>query len=334
MDSSNTILVTGGAGYIGSRACKALAQVGFKPISYDNLVYSHRWAVRWGPLEDGDIGDRARLDAVIARYRPAAVMHFAAYASYFGKSVSDPGNYYRNNVAGTLARLEAMRDHGIGQLVFSSTCATYGEPQRVPIDEDHPQRPINPYGASKLMIERMLADFAAAHGLRWIALRYFNAAEADPDGEIGGQHDPKTHLNQADAGRYCRRTPLHHRLRRRLHPERHLHPRPNPCLGPGRCPCAGATVIADWRSRRRLQPVQRAGVLRAAHHRARARDHRPRDPGCPRPQAPRRPTEAGRGREPGASGALGCEPRYPSLSAIIESAWRRHQNEQAMSPSK
>jgi UDP-arabinose 4-epimerase len=119
--------------------------------------------VRWGPLEEGDIGDRARLDAVIAHYRPAAVMHFAAYA-YVGESVLDPGKYYRNNVAGTLTLLEPMRDHGIGQFVFSSTCATYGEPERVPIDEGHPQRPINPYGATKLMIERMLADFATEYG--------------------------------------------------------------------------------------------------------------------------------------------------------------------------
>lgn len=193
MDSNNNILVTGGAGYIGSHTCKALAQAGFTPVSYDNLVYGHRWAVRWGPLEEGDIGDRARLDAVLERYRPAAVMHFAAYA-YVGESVLDPGKYYRNNVAGTLTLLEAMRDHGVGHVVFSSTCATYGEPERVPIDEDHPQRPINPYGASKQMIERMLGDFAAAHGLGWIALRYFNAAGADPNSEIGEQHDPETHL--------------------------------------------------------------------------------------------------------------------------------------------
>ncbi|TVQ90848.1 MAG: UDP-glucose 4-epimerase GalE [Chromatiaceae bacterium] len=187
------ILVTGGAGYIGSHTCKALAQAGYRPIAYDNLSYGHRWAVRWGPLEDGDISDRAHLDAVIAQYQPAAVMHFAAFA-YVGESVRDPGKYYRNNVAGSLTLLEAMRDHGIRQCVFSSTCATYGVPQQSPIPEDHPQRPINPYGASKLMIERILQDFDAAHGLRSIALRYFNAAGADPDAEIGESHDPETHL--------------------------------------------------------------------------------------------------------------------------------------------
>lgn len=187
------VLVTGGAGYVGSHACKALAAAGYLPVSYDNLVYGHRWAVRWGPLEIADINDRAALDAVIARYRPSAVMHFAAYA-YVGESVRDPAKYYRNNVAGTLTLLEAMRDHGIGRLIVSSTCATYGIPEQTPITEDHPQRPINPYGASKLMIERMLQDFDAAYGLRSVSLRYFNAAGADPDGEIGEDHDPETHL--------------------------------------------------------------------------------------------------------------------------------------------
>ena len=187
------ILVTGGAGYIGSHACKALAKAGYTPITYDNLVYGHRWAVKWGPLEEGDIADGDRLNEVIAKYQPAAVMHFAAYA-YVGESVQDPGKYYRNNVAGTLTLLEAMRDHGIDKFIFSSTCATYGIPETVPISEDHPQCPINPYGASKLMIERMLQDFDVAHGLRSISLRYFNAAGADPDGEIGEAHDPETHL--------------------------------------------------------------------------------------------------------------------------------------------
>lgn len=191
--AGETVLVTGGAGYIGSHACKALAAAGYTPVTYDNLVYGHDWAVRWGPLEQGDIADRARLDAVIARHRPTAIMHFAAYA-YVGESVTDPGKYYRNNVAGTLTLLEAARDHGIGRFIFSSTCATYGVPETVPIVEATPQRPINPYGASKLMVERMLEDFGAAHGLGWIALRYFNAAGADPANMTGEAHDPETHL--------------------------------------------------------------------------------------------------------------------------------------------
>jgi UDP-arabinose 4-epimerase len=191
--SSPVVLVIGGAGYIGSHACKALAQAGYLPVAYDNLIYGHDWAVRWGPLERGDIFDRARLDEVIAKYKPAAIMHFAAFA-YVGESVTDPGKYYRNNVVGSLTLLEVVRDHGIGQFVFSSTCATYGIPSQLPITEDTPQNPINPYGASKLMVERMLADFDAAHGLRSISLRYFNAAGADPDNEIGEDHNPETHL--------------------------------------------------------------------------------------------------------------------------------------------
>jgi UDP-arabinose 4-epimerase len=190
---NKTILVTGGAGYIGSHACKALSQAGYTPVVYDNLAYGHEWAVKWGPLERGDVTDKQRLDEVFRRYRPEAVMHFAAYA-YVGESVENPGKYYRNNVVGSLTLLEAMRDHGVDKIVFSSTCATYGMPEVIPIPENHQQKPINPYGASKLMVERMLQDFNLAYGIRSISLRYFNAAGADPDCEIGEDHDPETHL--------------------------------------------------------------------------------------------------------------------------------------------
>lgn len=193
MAEPRDILVTGGAGYIGAHACKALAAAGFRPVAYDNLVYGHIQAVKWGPLERGDILDRARLDAVLRAYDFTAAMHFAAFA-YVGESVSDPGKYYRNNVAGTLTLLEAMRDHGIGKIVFSSTCATYGIPDQVPIAEDCPQRPISPYGATKLIAEQMISDFGRAHGLRSTMLRYFNAAGADSEGDIGECHDPETHL--------------------------------------------------------------------------------------------------------------------------------------------
>ncbi|MGK9231085.1 UDP-glucose 4-epimerase GalE [Inquilinus limosus] len=194
MDSDNrTVLVTGGAGYIGSHACKALAASGFVPVTVDNLSRGHRDFVQWGPLEEADIGDGPALDRVMARHKPVAILHFAAL-TYVGESVTEPALYYRNNVSGSLSLLEAARGHGIGTVVFSSTCATYGPPERVPIAEDTPQHPIHPYGASKLMIERMLADFAAAYGLRWAALRYFNACGADPDGQIGEAHDPETHL--------------------------------------------------------------------------------------------------------------------------------------------
>lgn len=187
------VLVTGGAGYIGSHTCKALAKAGYTPISYDNLVYGHRWAVKWGPLEVGDVLDSARLEAVIAKYRPVATIHFAAFA-YVGESMQHPQKYYRNNVAGSLTLIEALRAAGNIPLVFSSTCATYGVPASTPISEDTPQNPINPYGASKLMVERILRDFDTAYGLRAVALRYFNAAGADRDGEIGEAHDPETHL--------------------------------------------------------------------------------------------------------------------------------------------
>jgi UDP-arabinose 4-epimerase len=187
------ILVTGGAGYIGSHACKALAAKGYVPISYDNLLRGNRWAVKWGPLEEGDIADGARVRAVLEKYRPIALMHFAAYA-YVGESVKQPLLYYINNCSGTAALLRALLNFQRVPVVFSSTCATYGVPESVPISEEHPQRPINPYGHSKLLVERMLADLEASAGLPWVALRYFNAAGADPDGEIGEAHDPETHL--------------------------------------------------------------------------------------------------------------------------------------------
>ena len=191
--TKGSVLVTGGAGYIGSHACKALAADGYRPVCFDNLVYGHESAVRWGPLVRGDILDRKALDAAIEQWKPVAAMHFAAYA-YVGESVENPGKYYRNNVVGTLNLLEAMRDHDVSKLIFSSTCATYGVPQSGAISETHPQNPVSPYGASKLMIERMLADFDVAHRLHSISLRYFNAAGADPDGEAGEAHDPETHL--------------------------------------------------------------------------------------------------------------------------------------------
>lgn len=190
---NRVVLVTGGAGYVGAHACKALHRAGYTPVVYDNLSRGSASAVRWGELERGDILDRERLALVLARYRPTAVLHFAALA-YVSESVSDPAAYYRNNVAGTLTLLEAMLAGRIRRLVFSSTCATYGLPERLPLREDAPQRPINPYGASKLMVERMLRDFAAAHGLGAVALRYFNAAGSDIDGDIGEDHDPETHL--------------------------------------------------------------------------------------------------------------------------------------------
>jgi UDP-arabinose 4-epimerase len=186
-------LVTGGAGYIGSHVCKALARAGFRPVAYDNLTYGHASAVKWGPLEVGDILDTSRLAAVIRKCGARAIIHLAAFA-YVGESVTDPAKYYKNNVAGTLTLLDAARACGIDKIVFSSTCATYGIPRKIPITEDEPQNPVNPYGTSKLMIERILADYRSAYGMDSISLRYFNAAGADPDGDLGEEHDPETHL--------------------------------------------------------------------------------------------------------------------------------------------
>jgi UDP-glucose 4-epimerase len=187
-----TVLVTGGAGYVGSHTCLRLAESGFTPVVYDNLSNGHEAFVQWGPFERGDIGDGARLDEVIATHKPQAVLHFAALIEV-GESVKEPGRFYENNVAGALSLIEAVRRGGIGALVFSSTCATYGDPIRVPMDETHPQNPLNPYGRSKLMVEQALADYDRYAGFRSIALRYFNAAGADPQGRIGERHHPETH---------------------------------------------------------------------------------------------------------------------------------------------
>jgi UDP-glucose-4-epimerase GalE len=190
---SKAILVTGGAGYIGSHACKALAMAGYTPVAYDNLVYGHREAVRWGPFIEADLADTARLAEALRHHDIAAVMHFAAFA-YVGESMTKPQLYFRNNLVNTLGLLDAMREAGVRHIVFSSTCATYGTPERMPITEDTPQRPVNPYGESKLMVERALHWYAGAYGVAYAALRYFNAAGADPEGEIGEAHDPETHL--------------------------------------------------------------------------------------------------------------------------------------------
>lgn len=187
------ILVTGGAGYIGSHTCKALYAAGYMPVTYDSLVRGNKWAVQWGPLEIGDIADQALLSEVCQKYKPIAVIHFAAYA-YVGESVTEPRIYYHNNTAGTISLLNTLLDHGINNIVFSSTCATYGIPTKMPINEQTAQNPVNPYGRSKLMIEHILKDYADAFGLNSVALRYFNAAGADPEGQIGEAHEPETHL--------------------------------------------------------------------------------------------------------------------------------------------
>ncbi|MES2541078.1 MAG: UDP-glucose 4-epimerase GalE [Pseudomonadota bacterium] len=187
------VLVTGGAGYIGSHACKALARAGFEPIAFDNLSTGWKAAVKWGPLVQGVLMDRATIDAALAEYRPEAVMHFAAL-SLVGESMQDPGRYWRVNVGGALNLLEACAAAGVRNFVFSSTCATYGDQDGVLLTEETPQRPINAYGGSKLAIEQMLQDFGKSGGISHVIFRYFNVAGADPEGEVGEQHRPETHL--------------------------------------------------------------------------------------------------------------------------------------------
>lgn len=187
------ILVTGGAGFIGSHTCKALRQAGFLPVVYDNFEKGHEWAVRWGPCVCGDLADTELLARTLREQNIGAVIHFAAHA-YVGESMTNPVRYFRNNVANSIGLLEAMKTAGVETMVFSSSCATYGIPEIIPISETSSQRPVNPYGESKLFVERMLDWEGKAGGLKWAALRYFNAAGADPEGEIGEVHDPETHL--------------------------------------------------------------------------------------------------------------------------------------------
>jgi len=187
------VFVTGGAGYVGSHACKALAAAGYQPVVYDNLSRGHASAVKWGPLIKGDILDRTALIAALRQTAPVAVIHFAAYA-YVGESMASPDMYYRNNVAGTLQLLEAMNEARCKRLVFSSSCAVYGGVHNHPIDEATPCEPASTYGHTKLICEQMIRDYVRAYGFAGIALRYFNAAGSDPDGEIGENHDPEPHI--------------------------------------------------------------------------------------------------------------------------------------------
>ena len=193
MKTAPCVIVAGGAGYIGSHMVRLLREQGLQPVVIDNLSTGHRQAVGDAPLRVGDIGDTAFVSGVLREFQPACVMHFAA-SSLVAESMRMPGAYWRNNLVQTLSLLDALVAHGIGQFIFSSTAAVFGNPVQLPITEDHPTRPINPYGHSKLAVEHLLQDYAAAHGLRSVVLRYFNAAGAHPSGQLGERHDPETHL--------------------------------------------------------------------------------------------------------------------------------------------
>jgi len=187
------VLVAGGAGYIGSQTAKALARAGHEPVVYDNLSSGHRWAVKWGASVEGDLADTRLLATTLKTHRVEAILHFAASIEV-GESVENPRKYFWNNVVNTLRLLDAALEEGVQAIVFSSSAAVYGNPEKIPIPENHPARPVNPYGETKLMMERALGAYDAAYGLRWVALRYFNAAGADLDGELGEEHDPESHL--------------------------------------------------------------------------------------------------------------------------------------------
>jgi len=187
------VLVAGGAGYIGSQTAKALARAGHEPVVYDNLSSGHRWAVKWGASVEGDLADTRLLAATLKTHRVEAILHFAASIEV-GESVENPRKYFWNNVVNTLRLLDAALEEGVQAIVFSSSAAVYGNPEKIPIPEYHPARPVNPYGETKLMMERALGAYGAAYGIRWVALRYFNAAGADLDGELGEEHNPESHL--------------------------------------------------------------------------------------------------------------------------------------------
>ena len=317
------VLVTGGAGYVGSHTTKVLAHSGFQPVVLDNLERGHRWAVRWGPLVVGDLADTSLLQELLQEYRVEAVIHFAAYA-YVGESVANPRKYFRNNFVNTLNLLEAMLDNGVRHIVFSSSCASYGLPESVPIGEDHPQRPVNPYGESKLFVERVLDWYGHADGLSWMSLRYFNAAAADPEGEIGEEHQPETHLIplviQAALGQRPSieiygtdyPTPDGTALRDYIHVTdlaeahvlaiRHLANGGSSMalnLGTGKGHSVREVIQAVERVSGRRFPVQETG-------------RRPGDP-------PALVADASR-----AAQVLGWRPRYPELDSIVEHAWRWH----------
>lgn len=320
------ILVTGGAGYIGSHACKALRVAGYEPVTYDDFSRGHRWAVKWGPLEEGTLEDTARLREVLRRHQPAAAMHFAALA-YAGESVTEPLRYYRTNVAGTLSLLEALQVEGVRDMVFSSTCAVYGLCELPKIPETAPFQPVSPYGFSKLSIERMLADCSVAWGLRSVSLRYFNAAGADPEGEIGEVHEPETHLIplvlEVAAGKRalieifgddyptpdgsCVRDYIHVADLAQAHVlalQRLLAPRPDPL------PATTACNLGTGRGHSVKQVIEAARRVTGRAIRAELRPRRPGDP----PAAVADSALANR--------LLGWQPRFTSLDPILESAWK------------
>lgn len=319
------VLVTGGAGYIGSHVCKRLAIEGFAPVVYDNLVNGYREFVKWGELVVGDLEDHEQLDETLRKYKPEAVLHFAAHA-YVGESVQDPLKYYRNNFFGTLSLLEAMKRHDVNDLVFSSTCATYGIPRDDFLNENHVQHPINPYGRTKYFVEQMISDLGASSDFKSIFLRYFNAAGCDFDLEVGEDHVPETHLiplllqvasgekdsitvfgqDYSTSDGTCIRDYIHVNDLAVAHVKALRILRNERCsnvfnLGNGR----GFSVLEVVDAVRRVTGKKVPVIFG---------DRREGDP-------PRLVADAGKAKE-----IMGWEPEYEDLDTIVDSAWRWHQS--------
>ncbi len=324
MDSATSVVVAGGAGYIGSHMVRMLRENGYRPVVVDNLATGHADAVHGADFREGDIGDRDFMANVFHEFRPACVMHFAA-SSLVGESMTMPGKYWRNNLIQTLSLLDAMLGHGIRQFIFSSTAAVYGNPVQVPIPESHPTHPINPYGHSKLAVEHLLQDYDAAHGLRSVSLRYFNAAGAHPDAGLGERHEPETHLiplvlqvasgRRAEIARYgsTHGTPDGSCIRDYVHVQdlcmAHL-------LALRRLEGGGATTVynlGNGAGHSVNQVIEAA--RRVTGHPIPVRDDPPRagDP-------PVLVADAARARA-----ELGWRPRYGDLDAIITHAWQWEQ---------
>ncbi|MDP6683442.1 MAG: UDP-glucose 4-epimerase GalE [Desulfobacterales bacterium] len=321
----NNILVVGGAGYIGSYMCKYLAKNGYHPVILDNLIYGHREAVKWGSFFKGSMDDSVLLDQIFSEHQIAAVMHFAAFC-YVGESVLQPARYYRNNVANTLNLLEFMNKRGVRSFIFSSSCATYGEPVEIPITENHTQNPINPYGRSKLMVEQIMEDFSHAYKSECVSLRYFNAAGADPDGELGEDHNPETHLiplvlktaigkremvnifgdDYPTKDGTCIRDYIHIDDLAQAHLlalERLLSGLPGGCFNLGNG--SGHSV---------MQLIETARKVTGKTIPSKVVDRRPGDPAVLI------------GSSEKAIKTLGWHPRFPELETIIETAWKWHKN--------